>query len=402
MKKITLTAGLILSVSTTAFAADVTIPNTFTAGSPAVAADVNANFSAVKTAVDDNNARVTTNSTNITNATNGISANTASAATNASGVASNAANISTNSSTAVINAAGVASNASNIGTQGSSIATNAANISSNTASSSTNAGNISSNTGSISNNAADISTNAAGIAANSLGIAGNTTGVSNNTSNIATNTAAIAAIPSVTIYDYRDYLSTASSKTFALTTSATCGDTETRSYVRTANGADTDIAMTRQRFNGGTLCNYNVFNYTHTSTERLLKSRDQYDTGGGVLGSLTNFHRIEDPIAVRSSSMAKGQSFTDASKVFITPAGGSETFNGVHINSAYAAATETVTVPLGTYNNCLKFHEQRNSATFGNELMRTSWHCPGVGMVKRIELKFGGTYFIHELTAITP
>lgn len=39
----------------------MTIPNTFTAGTPAVAAQVNANFSAVKTAVDDNDARITTN-----------------------------------------------------------------------------------------------------------------------------------------------------------------------------------------------------------------------------------------------------------------------------------------------------------------------------------------------------
>lgn len=41
-----------------AIAADVNIPNQFSAGNPAVAADVNANFSAVETAVDDNNARL--------------------------------------------------------------------------------------------------------------------------------------------------------------------------------------------------------------------------------------------------------------------------------------------------------------------------------------------------------
>lgn len=37
-----------------AWAGSVTIPNTFTSGTKAMAADVNANFSAVKTAVDDN------------------------------------------------------------------------------------------------------------------------------------------------------------------------------------------------------------------------------------------------------------------------------------------------------------------------------------------------------------
>jgi len=41
-------------------ASSVTIPNTFTAGSTAVAADVNANFNALETAVDDNDARIST------------------------------------------------------------------------------------------------------------------------------------------------------------------------------------------------------------------------------------------------------------------------------------------------------------------------------------------------------
>ncbi len=42
-----------------AYAGTVTLPNAFTAGSPASAAQVNANFNAVKTAVDDNHARIT-------------------------------------------------------------------------------------------------------------------------------------------------------------------------------------------------------------------------------------------------------------------------------------------------------------------------------------------------------
>ena len=42
-----------------ALAGSVTIPNTFVAATPAVAAEVNANFAAVKAAVDDNDARIT-------------------------------------------------------------------------------------------------------------------------------------------------------------------------------------------------------------------------------------------------------------------------------------------------------------------------------------------------------
>jgi len=55
-----------------AWAGSVTIPNNFKAGTPAKAAEVNANFSAVKTAVDDNNTRINTNATNITGKQNRV------------------------------------------------------------------------------------------------------------------------------------------------------------------------------------------------------------------------------------------------------------------------------------------------------------------------------------------
>ncbi len=74
-----ITAAAALLISSTAWAGALTIPNTFTAGTPAVAADVNVNFTAAKTAVDDNNTRINTNA--------------ASAATNTTDIAGNATNI---------------------------------------------------------------------------------------------------------------------------------------------------------------------------------------------------------------------------------------------------------------------------------------------------------------------
>ena len=67
MKKILaqLTAITSFIISSTVFAGDLTIPNTFNAGTRAVASEVNANFNAVETAVDDNDFRITTNSANI-------------------------------------------------------------------------------------------------------------------------------------------------------------------------------------------------------------------------------------------------------------------------------------------------------------------------------------------------
>lgn len=62
-------------------AGSVTVPNTFTGGTTASAAEVNANFDAVKSAVDDNDVRITgnagdiaANAVNITDNTNAINA----------------------------------------------------------------------------------------------------------------------------------------------------------------------------------------------------------------------------------------------------------------------------------------------------------------------------------------
>ncbi len=51
--------SLFLLGVTAAWAGSYTIPNSFTSGTAAVAAEVNANFSAAKTAIDDNDSRTT-------------------------------------------------------------------------------------------------------------------------------------------------------------------------------------------------------------------------------------------------------------------------------------------------------------------------------------------------------
>lgn len=59
MKKSDVLKALLLSTPCVAlYASEMEIPNTFSSGAAAVAAEVNANFTAAKTAVDDNNAKI--------------------------------------------------------------------------------------------------------------------------------------------------------------------------------------------------------------------------------------------------------------------------------------------------------------------------------------------------------
>lgn len=75
MNKTTLAVALsaaLTGLTGAATAAEVTIPNTFTAGTEARASEVNANFTAVKAAVDDNHDRISTLENDLSDATDEI------------------------------------------------------------------------------------------------------------------------------------------------------------------------------------------------------------------------------------------------------------------------------------------------------------------------------------------
>lgn len=96
-------SSILIFTSTCAVAGSVTGLTTFSANTTARASEVNDNFTAVKTAVDDNDSRINTN-------TSDIGANASDISTNASNISGNTANITTNASaisTLQANSAGV-------------------------------------------------------------------------------------------------------------------------------------------------------------------------------------------------------------------------------------------------------------------------------------------------------
>ncbi len=90
-------------------AGQVTIPNTFTSGTAAVAAEVNDNFTTVANGVNANDVAINAN-------TVGVGANATSISTNTSGIGTNVTDIGTNTFNVGVNTSDISTNASDIGT----------------------------------------------------------------------------------------------------------------------------------------------------------------------------------------------------------------------------------------------------------------------------------------------
>lgn len=103
------TGGALIAISATLAAGPLTTPNSFTAGTPARASEINANFSAVATAVNDNNARIATIESRVTTAGNIVLApSTATAGNILKGTAPFLHNFGTNNTFVGVNAGNLA------------------------------------------------------------------------------------------------------------------------------------------------------------------------------------------------------------------------------------------------------------------------------------------------------
>ncbi len=242
----------------------------------------------------------------------------------------------------------------------------------------------------INTNTADIATNAANISANSAAISANASG-------IAANAAAIAAIQPPVVFDYKTYAAAANitTKVFALSANF-CGDTETRTLTRTPNGANTDLTVRRQWTNAGATCQIREFHYTSTDTDQFLTGSTRYNNSGVITSTIT----LDNPISLRNSTMQTGIDFGSASLFTENFVSGGSTTNMIMENRV-VLGVEAITVPAGTFQDCLKTGVSRQSSRFGT-FQRISWRCPGLGEVKRMQQSVDGiTYRVWELTSYT-
>jgi len=233
----------------------------------------------------------------------------------------------------------------------------------------------------ITNNAGDIQTNANDIQINS--------------GDITANANAVAAIATVPVFDYRNFLAEAgiTSKTFV--TTGLCGATEVRTISRVANGANIDVTISRRRLDqdGVTTCQLREFSYVNTPTQRLLVANRGFSLPAESPGSTRT---PVDPIVVGASSMSANSTIANGTQINDTPAGGAPVFIGTLVDARVAVGLEDVSVPAGNFTGCLKYSIIRQSTGFG-QFQRVTWTCPGVGEVKRIQTNNQ----VWELTTIS-
>lgn len=196
-------------------------------------------------------------------------------------------------------------------------------------------------------------------------------------------------------FDFHDFGQAANivSKTYT-TSEPGCGNTETRLYSRTVNGDNTEIRMTRQRFDVElVICQTRIFNYLATPDSFSILSQERWNNPGTVYKSVET---LASPAIRRTSNMLQGTTFGTGTTTTNTTAGGVTTDSGVYLETTTALGLEDVSVPAGEFSNCLKMTTERTSSTF-SAFKRVAWLCKDVGEVKRIQYNLDNTIRVWQL-----
>jgi len=226
--------------------------------------------------------------------------------------------------------------------------------------------------------------------------------ITQNSEDIARLTTEVIALKQgITTYDYRDYAGKdVTSLTYNTQGSGICGTTETLTNVRQllADGS-TQLLQTRERVNASSaICQYDIFDFRATATGFSLLSREGRSPTDTNLTVNTNV--LDDPLLIRTAAMRVGASWGSAASSTQTAFPSGTVNFGTAMQVTTLLAVESVTVPAGTFNDCIKLAERRDSAHIGNFLAQTSWYCRGIGLTKRVSASNGGASpFVQELTA---
>ena len=186
----------------------------------------------------------------------------------------------------------------------------------------------------------------------------------------------------VTSYDYHDYLDEA---------------IQSKTFIRYRDGIEYDLVWSFDRSvpgevlrtaiatdANGDIVVYQTARFETTSESFNLVESQRFDPSA-------TFTAIFDPPVVKlTDSMVPGIAWASAGEHNST-SGGERYFT----DSSEVVAIENVSVPAGSFSNCLKIYSQHQYGAVGVH-SQMDWICPDVGLVKRIH-----NYVQIELTSVS-
>jgi hypothetical protein len=173
---------------------------------------------------------------------------------------------------------------------------------------------------------------------------------------------------SPTTIDFTPYVTTFATKDFQIINGGAC-TTALQQIARTDTATGADITITETLTSGTRDCSTFVFGYTLTA--------ETFATVSFTNLTLGQSYTFDQPGELLTSSMEPGKAFG-----FAVLATNNQALATIQKNTLLGI--ESVTVPFGTFDNCLKMHSQITSSMM-NDVEQISWICGnGVGEVRRI------------------
>ncbi len=183
--------------------------------------------------------------------------------------------------------------------------------------------------------------------------------------------------------DFLSYIPAAGTKEFQEISNSSSSCTIVRHYItRTDNAVDSDIHVKESVTNGLYDCATYDFDYKLTAMSLSLVTYKDHSISAAI-----NF---DSPGEVLKVSMEEGRSFGFASTNINNAA-------QVAMQKSTILGVESVNVPAGAYTNCLKIETKLKSNFMMPNFERVSWHCPGVGEVKRVYYDADADNYISRL-----
>jgi hypothetical protein len=205
-----------------------------------------------------------------------------------------------------------------------------------------------------------------------------------NTADIAHNTLDITALQAAApaVFRQTDYAGVnVATRTFSAVGGGHCGNNEIQTLTRTPQpDGSVLITLDQNRRLGTTTCQHIASQIrSDADGQHLLRSDtlSPVDPNVVLLGTV-----LDVPLLIRPGSLRLGATWGNATKETQTNSAGIQNI-GFSTLVGTLTAVDSVTVPAGTFTDCLRTAEVRNSPHVGN-FTQYDWLCRDVGLVKRI------------------